>query len=58
MRQGVVGVKKQQSVATGEQREIATAKSKIKEGPDQCHYCKNHISEGVRGRLTEGMLPI
>lgn len=37
---------------SGREREEATAKSKIKVGLDQCHYCKI-TSEGERGRERE-----
>lgn len=44
---------------SGREREGATAKSKIKVGLDQCHYCKI-TSESVRERQRKGesMLPI
>lgn len=39
-------------VDSGRERERATAKSKIKVGLDQCHYCKI-TSESVRERERE-----
>ena len=64
MRRGLVGVKSSRVWPPGSrerdserEREGATAKSKIKVGLDQCHYCKI-TSESVRERHTESMLPI